>query len=62
MRTQLVITLVACAALNGACSPAVGSKEWCDSIIKGGLAEVSKMPADQQQAAAKCAKDALGGF
>lgn len=47
------------AAALSACAPAVGSKEWCDKVIKEGLAKVAEMPKDQQEAAAKCAADEL---
>jgi hypothetical protein len=59
MRFNILACLAAAILLASACSPAVGSPEWCAKVIKEGLAKVAEMPADQQQAAGKCAADEL---
>jgi hypothetical protein len=60
MRLTLIGLLAATAALCAACSPAIGSKEWCEGVMKG---SIQPNPQDQAQmeGAMKCAMGALDG-
>ena len=67
MRFSTIAALAATAALCSACSPAVGSVEWCKEISTkmqnnpNGLEELAKMTPEEQQGLMKCGEHALSG-
>lgn len=67
MRLSMIAALAATAAICSACSPAVGTPEWCKQITAkmqnnpNGLEELAKMSQEEQQGLMKCAEHALSG-
>lgn len=67
MRLSMIAALAATAALCSACSPAVGTPDWCKQISEkmqnnpNGLEELAKMTAEEQQGLIKCGEHALSG-
>ncbi len=66
MRLSMLAAIAATAALCSACSPPVGSPEWCkqmESKMKGqdSLEQLSKLTPEEQQGIGQCMMNALGG-
>jgi hypothetical protein len=66
MRLSMIAAFAATAALCSACSPAVGSPEWCkqmESKMKGqdSLEQLSKLSQEEQQGIGQCMMHALSG-
>ncbi|RYD96453.1 MAG: hypothetical protein EOP61_17990 [Sphingomonadales bacterium] len=67
MRLSMIAAVAATAALCSACSPAVGSVEWCKDLSTkmqnnpNGLEDLAKMTPEEQQGLMKCGEHALSG-
>ena len=66
MRLSMIAAFAATAALCSACSPPVGSAEWCKQMeakMKGqdSLEQLSKLTPEEQQGIGQCMMNALSG-
>lgn len=66
MRLSMLAAIAATAALCSACSPPVGSPEWCKQMeakMKGqdSLEQLSKLTPEEQQGIGQCMMNALSG-
>jgi hypothetical protein len=64
MRLTLIGMLAATAALCTACSPAVGSPEWCKNMQAKmqTLDALSKLTPEEQQGLSQCVMNAINGM
>jgi len=67
MRVAFYGLLATAAVLTTACSPAIGSPDWCKQMTEkmqsnpNALEDMGKMSAEEQQGLAKCIEHAFSG-
>ncbi len=62
MRIAMFGLIAATAAICTACSPAVGSKEWCDNLEKNPPQDFSQVTPEMAKGLQQCVMNAVNGM